>query len=59
MNEDLYNEKHNSSGKNGTGGEDDQLSELEQLGLLLVLDHPHYQYGHTCEKWKWKQNKWK
>ena len=52
MNEDLYNEKHNSSGKNGTGGEDDQLSELEQLGLLLVLDHPHYQYGHTCEKWK-------
>ena len=43
----LYNEKHAASDEDGTGREDDQLAELEELCLLLVLHHTNYQDGHT------------
>ena len=43
----LYNEKHAAGDEDGTGREDDQLAELEELCLLLVLHHTHYQDGHT------------
>ena len=42
IDEDLDDEKKDSSGENGRGRKDDQLSELEKLRLLLVLDHTHY-----------------
>ena len=45
----LYDEKQNSGGENSTGRKDNQLSELEQLSLLLVLDDPHNQDGHTFQ----------
>ena len=43
----LYNEKHAAGDEDGTGREDDQLAELEELCLLLVLHDTHYQDGHT------------
>ena len=48
----LYNEKQTAGDEDGTGREDDQLAELEELCLLLVLHHTHYQDGHT-----WKTQK--
>ena len=42
IDEDLDDEKKDSSGENGRGRKDNQLSELEKLRLLLVLDHTHY-----------------
>ena len=43
----LYNEKQTAGDEDGAGREDDQLAELEELCLLLVLHHTHYQDGHT------------